>query len=179
MNEALRLEGRIAAFVGARVPASDVDDVVQDIYLRLAKSDAEVDHLSGFVHQVARSAVADYHRRRARDEAAEASLAEQPSDGEDTREDVSDDVAAEVAGWLRPMLDDLPERYAEAVRLVELDGLSHGEAAEALGVPRTTVTSRVKRGRGLLQKALTRCCAIALDARGHVVGYTPKKTCCD
>ena len=174
MNDALALEARITAFVGARVPDSDVDDVVQDIYLRLVKSDAEVAHVSGFVHQVARSAIADYHRGRARDAALEASLPDAPVEP-------ADDEAArtEVASWLGPLLDGLPERYAEAVRLVELDGLSHVDAARRLGVPRTTVTSRVRRGRELLEQALTRCCAIALDARGKVIGWTPREACCD
>ena len=51
-------------------------------------------------------------------------------------------------------IDKLPEAYRIAVLLVNVEGLSYDEAAEALGVPPGTIRSRMKRGRTLLQKAL-------------------------
>ena len=38
--------------------------------------------------------------------------------------------------------------------LVNVEGLTYDEAAEALGVPPGTIRSRMKRGRTMLQKAL-------------------------
>lgn len=51
-------------------------------------------------------------------------------------------------------IEKLPEAYRIAVLLVNVEGLSYDEAAEALGVPPGTIRSRMKRGRTLLQKAL-------------------------
>lgn len=51
-------------------------------------------------------------------------------------------------------IDELPEVFRAAILLVNVEGLSYDEAAEALGVPSGTVRSRMKRGRTLLQKAL-------------------------
>ena len=51
-------------------------------------------------------------------------------------------------------MDDLPEAYRITVLLVNVEGLTYDEAAEALGVPPGTVRSRMKRGRTMLQKAL-------------------------
>ncbi len=48
----------------------------------------------------------------------------------------------------------LPEYFRTVVVFVCMEGLSYQEAAEALDVPEGTVRSRLKRGRGLLQKAL-------------------------
>lgn len=48
----------------------------------------------------------------------------------------------------------LPESFRVTIMLVNVEGLTYDEAAEALGVPRGTVRSRMKRGRTLLQKAL-------------------------
>jgi RNA polymerase sigma-70 factor (ECF subfamily) len=51
-------------------------------------------------------------------------------------------------------IDELPEVFRAAILLVNVEGLSYDEAAEALGVPPGTIRSRMKRGRTLLQKAL-------------------------
>jgi RNA polymerase sigma factor (sigma-70 family) len=48
----------------------------------------------------------------------------------------------------------LPDDQREAIALVCIEGLAYREAAEALGVPIGTVTSRLARGREALQRAL-------------------------
>ena len=40
------------------------------------------------------------------------------------------------------------------ILLINVEGLTYDEAAEALGVPQGTIRSRMKRGRTMLQKAL-------------------------
>jgi RNA polymerase sigma-70 factor (ECF subfamily) len=51
-------------------------------------------------------------------------------------------------------IDDLPDAFRTTIVLINVEGLTYDEAAEALGVPPGTVRSRMKRGRTLLQKAL-------------------------
>jgi RNA polymerase sigma-70 factor (ECF subfamily) len=51
-------------------------------------------------------------------------------------------------------IDCLPESFRITILLVNVEGLTYDEAAEALGVPPGTVRSRMKRGRTLLQKQL-------------------------
>jgi RNA polymerase sigma-70 factor (ECF subfamily) len=48
----------------------------------------------------------------------------------------------------------LPESFRVTILMINVEGLTYDEAAEALGVPAGTVRSRMKRGRTLLQKAL-------------------------
>ena len=49
---------------------------------------------------------------------------------------------------------ELPEAFQVTILLVNVEGLTYDEAAEALGVPCGTIRSRMKRGRTMLQKAL-------------------------
>jgi RNA polymerase sigma-70 factor, ECF subfamily len=51
-------------------------------------------------------------------------------------------------------MDRLPEEQRLAVALVLVEGLSYREAAEVMGVPMGTLTSRLARGREALQRML-------------------------
>ena len=51
-------------------------------------------------------------------------------------------------------IDGLPDVFRTTIILVNVEGLTYDEAAEALGVPPGTIRSRMKRGRTMLQKAL-------------------------
>lgn len=161
-------------FVAARVPPADVDDVLQQAHLKLLERPAEVRHLSGYVHRVVRSVIVDYHRRRPTPTAPLPVLA---SEGEDEGEE--DEVAQEVASWLSLFVATLPSPHRETLELTELQGLTHAEAAARLGVPRSTVTSRVVKGRAIVRERLERCCHIELDARRRVVGYEARADCCE
>jgi RNA polymerase sigma-70 factor (ECF subfamily) len=51
-------------------------------------------------------------------------------------------------------IDGLPDAFRTTIILINVEGLTYDEAAEALGVPPGTIRSRMKRGRTMLQKAL-------------------------
>lgn len=75
-------------------------------------------------------------------------------------EDAAQDVGgASDAQLLRSLavqaaLAALPEEQRSAVALVLIEGLSYQEAADALGVPIGTLTSRLARGRAAMQATL-------------------------
>ena len=51
-------------------------------------------------------------------------------------------------------IDELPDSFRVTILLINVEGLTYDEASEALGIPKGTVRSRMKRGRTLLQKSL-------------------------
>ena len=51
-------------------------------------------------------------------------------------------------------IEQLPDAFRTTILLINVEGLTYDEAAQALGIPAGTVRSRMKRGRTLLQKAL-------------------------
>ena len=57
-------------------------------------------------------------------------------------------------GHLIQALQALPEEIRWTMLLVEVQGLSHEEAAEVLGVPSGTVKSRAFRGRGMMRTSI-------------------------
>ena len=71
-----------------------------------------------------------------------------------------DEVFAEVDGRLtgevvRAALQDIPEDFATAVELHDIDGFKYQEIADMLGIPIGTVMSRISRGRRLLAGAVS------------------------
>ena len=156
-----------------------MDDVVQEVFLRLARSETEPTDLRAWVYMIARSAIADHFRKSGRRSAREL-----PQDApfEEPAEDETPDPGArarEVLGaWLAAEVAQLPEPYAQTLALTELEGLAHPTVAERLGVARGTVKARVSRGRALLRERLDECCRVALDARNRVVDLTPRACGC-
>lgn len=62
--------------------------------------------------------------------------------------------ASETVSRVRAALESLPAQFADAVRMVDLEGMSTTEAAEAMGCKPGTVNSRAMRGRAKLRAAL-------------------------
>lgn len=84
--------------------------------------------------------------------------------------DNPDDPSADIADEITPediivepvfdhavqtALDELPPAFRAVVDLVDVGGLSYGEAAEMLEIPVGTVMSRLHRGRGRIRKRLS------------------------
>ncbi len=168
------LRGELHRFVGARVAASDVDDVVQETLVRVhhgVHGVRDQERLGAWIYQIARNAIVDHHRRaRPVVEASEEIVAEAPVEG--------DHSFVNLARCLTPFVALLPAVYRQAITLVELEGLSQVAAAARLKVPVSTMKARVQRGRARLRELVETCCSIGLDARGHVVEVTPRGRPC-
>lgn len=167
---------RLRPFIARRVPGSEVDDVLQDVWVRMQRGLPglrDEQRFSPWLYQLARNAVTDHLRTRARHPlpVADAAAAVDTPDveSEDDRA-VSRSLATCVSGFVGL----LPSPYREAVTLVELENLTAREAAAMTGVSLTAMKSRVERGRAQLRRLFETCCEIALDARGKVTDYVPR-----
>ncbi|MBX3132513.1 MAG: sigma-70 family RNA polymerase sigma factor [Gemmatimonadaceae bacterium] len=161
----------LRAFLRRRVPTGvDVDDVAQEVFLRLARHRAtmdDVDDLEAWIFRVARSALTDAYRAERR-RAARASeldpdaLAEEPERGEDAR--------LELSRCVRPFIATLPPHYRRAIELTAVDGLTQEAAAQREGISLSGMKSRVQRARAMVRHEIQQCCGIQRDARGTVQG---------
>lgn len=177
------MRGPLASFVTRRVAdPSDAEDVVQEVMLRIHRHGDEierVENLSGWVHQVARSAIVDFYRRRAAqrespahdvDAFEETLVAESEEDGE------SLDARTELAACLSPMIARLSHKYREALELTQTT--SQVEAARQLGLSTSGMKARTQRARGQLRELLLECCHVELDRRGGVATYESRPDGC-
>ncbi|MBX2799630.1 MAG: sigma-70 family RNA polymerase sigma factor [Myxococcales bacterium] len=163
------------SFAKPGVPADVVDDLVQEAALRLMKGLPTLrgpDRLGPYVGRVVRSVWVDHLRRRRPVEPLPADLAADAPPLED------ESLTQEVASWLPRFVEGLEEPYREALRLVELQGRSQREVADALGLSASGARTRVQRGRKKLREALQRCCRIVREG-ARVTAVHGRDGCCD
>lgn len=182
------VEEHLRPFLARRVrDPADVADLLQEIYLRVQSGLDDLrdtERFGPWVYRVARNALADHARARARHhppgatETLPGEVATQPLEMDE------DAAEREVATYLTTFVAALPSPYREAVFLSELQEMSHKDAASLLGISVAAMKSRVRRGRLHIQEMLRACCDIGLDARGRVVscdrrpdGQIPDECC--
>lgn len=171
------LEMKLRPFVARRLRSdADVDDIVQDVFLRMQRSLSTLrddERFGPWVYQVARSAIAEHQRTGARHPLA---VGDPPELSAPDPEGEADDaaVARGLSVYVARLVATLPSPYREALTLTELEGLTQKDAAAMVGISISGMKSRVQRGREQLRASLEEGCKIALDVRGRVVACEPR-----
>jgi RNA polymerase sigma-70 factor (ECF subfamily) len=155
----------------------------------------DAERLLPWLFQITRNAIADYYRSPARRRevggvgpdggldvgggdpiASTGPLGESAPNERPVAHAASDEASAlrELAGCVRPLLQQLPPTYREALTLVEFDGMPQVEVASRLGISVSGMKSRVQRGRSMLRDGLLACCDISRSATGGVLDFAPR-----
>ena len=147
-----RHEPAIRAYLHGLVNSSDVDDLVQETYIRLLRAHERgpIDHPRGLLFATARNAARDLFRRRTTANTIPITefVASRVFDGAPhaaetaSRQQETDLLATAIA--------ELPPRCREILVLRKFENRSHREIAEKLGISVHTVEAQ-------LTKALHRC----------------------
>lgn len=130
----------------ARVPWSEVDDLVQDVFLtvhRRLETLRDSNAFGGWVAMIARNRAMDFHRRSRKTEELHEEFAEQ------TRSEANADAARVLV-----VLRDLPEAYRETLVLRLVEGMTGPEIAERTGLTPASVRVNLHRGMKLLREKL-------------------------
>ena len=170
----------LRAFIAKRVGnEAEIEDLLQEVFLRVhqnAQSLQEPERMVSWVFQITRNAIVDHYRSAQRRRELPAGLAtEIERDKNLMAVEEENEAKYELSHCLRPMIDRLSPDYREAIRLVELEGLTNQEAAIKLGVSVPGMKSRVQRGRQQIRKMLDQCCLIELDRRRGVVEFEERR----
>lgn len=140
----LRYAPLVHGILLARVPRSDADDLMQDVFVaaleRLA-SLKDVSKVGGWLAMVARNRVIDSHR-------AKPNLAALPMP-----QPASQPPRAEV-GQVLEVIRSLPEAYREPLVLRLVEGMSGPEIAAQVGLTADSVRVNLFRGMKLLRERL-------------------------
>lgn len=171
------LEATLRPFIARRVATpADVDDVLQETFARVHRGASQVaddERFGPWVYRVARNAIADHHRMRARHPVRSDEGPDLPEVRDEERV-----FTCRIDQHIGALVDSLPEPTRTTLRLSELEGRGQADIARDLGVPLTTVRSRVQRGRARLREMVEAMCAVEVDARGRLVACDHRADAC-
>ncbi|MFL5495270.1 MAG: RNA polymerase sigma factor [Gemmatimonadales bacterium] len=149
--------GRILRFTCRRVRnAADAEDIVQEACARawVGLADLRDEALAlPWLYRILRSSLSDFHEKQDRREQLAPTLTLESSievADDAARGPLEDLIASASSERIHELLRMLPEEFALAIELHDLEGLRYRDIAETTGVPVGTVMSRIYRGRKLL-----------------------------
>ena len=149
---------RFLAFLAKRTGNRAVaEEILQEAFAKAvtkAHGLREDSSAVAWFYQVLRNALVDHHRRSASEGRAMAAFAaEQEGEARD------EELEREVCRCVGRIAGDLKPEYAEALRGVEVEGLSLKDFAEKAGITPNNAAVRVHRAREALRKRLVSTCA--------------------
>lgn len=143
---------RFRAFVRKRVPDRQrADDVLQDAFARAARAIDQVadpERLDAWFYRILRNRIADLSTQ---------SSASKPLTAEPT---VTTDDLSELCHCMMPLVERLAPDQAEALREVDLAGLTSDAVAQRLGISTNALNVRRHRGRQQLRTLLDAACGM-------------------
>ena len=180
----LEVRARLTDYVRTRVNEEAVDDLVHDILLSILQNQAkflEAENPVAWMYTVAKNKIIDHYRKKGRQ------LEQADTDGISAEvvdcHDMPDCVDINFASWLEPLTLQLEETYRDALLEVDFKQTAQVSLARELGIPLSTLKSRVQRARLQLKSKLLACCSFEVDRFGKPIDYKRKQgkrkdSCC-
>jgi RNA polymerase sigma-70 factor, ECF subfamily len=164
----------IYRFIRSRIKDADTaKDVLQDVFIKVHLNGSQIKEeskIKPWLYQVTRNIVHDHFRKQ------------KPTLDIDEMEVAEEKpIPVSLAGFetcLVSFLPKLPEKYREAVTIVDLQNSNQLELAVRLNISYSALKSRVQRGRQLLKKYFVNCCRVSADKYGNIISYKPTCSSC-
>jgi len=159
-------EPRLRSFIRARVPDMlDAEDILQDVFYELARANrmlVPIDHISGWLFQVARNRITDLFRKQAPEPVSELDAESEGGEGpllEDILPAADDGPEAAYArkatlAELEQALSELPAEQRAVFVAHEVEGRSFSAMAVDTGINQNTLLARKRYAVLYLRKRL-------------------------
>jgi RNA polymerase sigma-70 factor, ECF subfamily len=161
---------RVRRFVQSRVQDEALAaDITQDVFLKAYMQLAQLqnpDRMQSWLMSIAQHRMMDYYRRAGKTAPDWAAV-------------VPDSVALEpMTDWIdnpkavacmEYMLSLLPEQHRDILIQADLRQVPQRVLAEQMGIPYSTLKSRVQRARAQLRAIMLECCQIESDSYGNIL----------
>jgi RNA polymerase sigma-70 factor (ECF subfamily) len=143
----------LARFFQRRIrPESDVDDLIQEVFARLARRGdlAQIGQVEGYIFQVAANLVRERAHKLNRRDLSQEGFAAQAGEEDFSPERIL--LGEEAIKQVFQALYELPERTRHAFLLHRFEDVKHAEIARRLGVAVSTVEKDIMRAMAHLLK---------------------------
>lgn len=172
MNAAIEVIWRdfhqeLKSFVVSKVGNTyDAEDIIQNAFLKIIQHQTKVqsaENLRQYIYGIVRNATMDHFRTK---KIVGVEVDEQIAFTEEDETSLNTKIAE---CCIMPFIHKLPEKYKEALLIIEFQDVSQKELAEKLNLSHSGLKSRVQRGREKLKQLLVDCCAYKSDRYGNII----------
>lgn len=164
---------QLLSFIKKRiVNQENAEDMLQDVYIKLHKNIHKLrdeQKIVPWIYQVVRNTLNDCYRKCGRENYVEFNEKHIELDIKE-----ENNLNDEVISSMKRIIEELPSKSGEIVKLYEFEDMSHQDLSDKLGINLNTSKSRLKRARNKLKKQLDECCVFQLDKFGNVLDYQKK-----
>ena len=184
---------RLRNFIKTKVyNETDVDEIMQESFYKIHKNIdkiKDIGKIESWLYQIVRNSIVDYFRIKKNIEFDEnfhndsfniqsnneelKSIVTQKCDNKGIKL-VDSNSVNEIKKCIYPLMQNIPQKYIEAVKYVDYDGNSQIDLANELSISVSGAKSRVQRGRKMIKDELLGCCKFEFDNRGKVLDYYRK-----
>lgn len=166
----------VRAQISQLVPADEVDDIVQEVFVKVARALSTFSgkaELRTWLHQIARRTAIDHLRSRRHHERRH-TISLEATDSERSGETIGHPadpakigpeapsrlVRAEMHGCIQEFMRRLPAAHAEILRLKEIRGFTNAEIASRLGLTVDAAKIRLHRARAAMRALVSQDCEL-------------------
>ena len=161
---------QLKSYIDRQIDEPDiVEDILQEVYIKASINLQKLKvkgSLKSWLYSITRNTIMDYYRQRT-------SFEELPDEIIPEIKDPVEENHKALSSCIRPLLQELPDKYRIPLELCELDGMSQKDIAIALGISLSGAKSRVQRGRVKLREIMLACCNFEISKAG-VTDFTPR-----
>ena len=156
-------------FINQKVKNTEISkDISQDVFIKVfSKIDTlkDKDKIIPWIYQITRNEINSHFRKQ--EFGREIQITDNPKI-------LDESLTVEFSKCIQPMMNSLPLKYQEAIRMTEIEGISQKELAKSINISYSGAKSRVQRGREMLKILLQECCAASSDTYGNIIDYKQK-----
>ncbi len=164
------LNKALVNFINQKVKNTETSkDISQDIFIIVfSKIDTlkNKDKIIPWIYQITRNEINSYFRKQKFGQEIEVV---------DKSDILDKNLTVEFSKCIQPMINSMPLKYQEAIKMTEIEGVSQKELAKFLDISYSGAKSRVQRGREMLKSLLQECCMIYTDKYGNITDYKQKR----
>ena len=160
-----RFKEELLGFIKARVNDKGIaEDILQEVFIKIhskANTLSEEDKLAAWIYQVTRNTITDYYRKTDRHIFKETVETNFPEDSTYLNKD--------LLVCLKPFIEELPDKYRDALLQTSFEDKSQKEYAVENGLNYSAAKTRIQRARVQLKQLFMDCCSIDTDKYGNIL----------
>ena len=160
---------QLKAFISKRINDTEtVNDILQSVFLKIhseLENKKRIGNIKAWLFRITRNTIIDFYRTKKISEVLPDNILE---------EDNKDSVAENVAGSIRFFINQLNDESKKILILSEIKGMSQKEISKVMGLPYSTIKSKVQRARTKVKQMMLDCCHYEFDKFGKPVDYICK-----